>query len=229
MTERGTIQLRDVTKSFRAYHSRSLKETLFRLARGLPVSERRPVLKELNLSVARGERLGIVGKNGAGKSTLFRVISKILEVDSGAVEVGGRISPLIEITASHVPDLTGAENIRLNAVLLGLSRRQIDERFDAIVEFAGLGDFVDTPTRFYSSGMQARLGFAVGVHVDADALLVDEALSVGDVDFQQRCVTKMHQLANAGTTVVVVSHDEALVRSFCSRVVVMQDGRVHPA
>ena len=229
MTARGAIKLAGVKKSFRAYHARSVKESVARAVRRQPLTERRTVLADLDLDIAPGERVGIVGKNGAGKSTLFRVISRILEVDTGVVDVGGRVSPLIEITAGLVPDLTGSENLRLNAALLGLSRREIRKRFDAIVEFAGLRDFLDTPTRYFSSGMQARLGFAVGVHVDADILLVDEALSVGDAEFQAKCLDKMEQLSTAGVTILVVSHDEDVVRSFARRIVRIEDGRARDA
>lgn len=223
---RGEIVLRDVVKSFRAYHSRSFKETALRLARLEPLTDRREVLRGLSLHVEPGERVGIVGRNGAGKSTLFRIISGILSPDRGEVEVGGRVSPLIEITSGLVPDLTGAENIRLNAILLGLTRAEAERRFDEIVHFAGLRDFTDTPVRYYSSGMQARLGFSVVVHVDADILLVDEALAVGDVDFQAQCLEKMDALAAAGTTVLLVSHDEEMISRFCRRLVRIEDGAV---
>ncbi|MBI1947857.1 MAG: ABC transporter ATP-binding protein [Deltaproteobacteria bacterium] len=223
---RGSIVLRGVTKGFRAYHARSVKETLIRITRRQPLTERRPVLMGVDLEVAPGERLGILGRNGAGKSTLFRIISNILHADRGTVEVTGRVSPLIEVTAGIVIDMTGRENIGLVAALLGLSRRQVAERFDTIVDFAGIRDFLDTPARYYSSGMQARLGFSVGVHVDADILLVDEALAVGDAEFQAKCIAKMEELSELGVTIIVVSHDERLVRSFAPRVVTIADGRI---
>jgi ABC-2 type transport system ATP-binding protein len=226
VTERGTIKLREVQKSFRAYHARTVKETMMRIARRQPVTERRQVLNGVTFELAPGERLGVLGRNGAGKSTLFRIISGILKPDSGIVETGGRISPLIEVTAGMVLDMTGKENIRLISALLGLSRRQLDARFNEIVDFAELRDFLDTPTRYYSSGMQARLGFAVGAHADADILLVDEALAVGDVAFQRRCLERMEQLSAAGTTIIVVSHDEDLVRGFATRIVTLEDGRI---
>lgn len=223
---RGAIHLHDVRKSFRAYHASSVKETLVRLARGEPLTERRLVLDGVSLDVAPGERIAIVGKNGAGKSTLFRLMSGIMIPDGGAIAIGGRVSPLIEITAGLVLDLTGAENIRLNGVLLGLTRRDVDRRFDAIAAFAGLEDFLETPVRYYSSGMLARLGFAIAVHVDADILLIDEVLAVGDVDFQQRSLEHMLELNRAGVTVVLVSHDFDAVRSFCPRTVHLAGGRV---
>lgn len=227
--ERGAVRLQGVHKSFRAYHSDSLKDALIRLARRQPLLERRAVLHGVDLEVRPGERLGIVGKNGAGKSTLFRLMSRILMPDAGSIDVGGRVSPLIEVTAGFVPDLTGAENLRLNAALLGVPRRDIEQRFRRVVEFAGVGEFIETPVRYYSSGMQARLGFAIAVHVDADILLIDEVLAVGDAGFQQMCIAHLQKLADEGVTVVFVSHDLAEVGRFCERVVWLEDGVVKEA
>lgn len=224
----GTIHVDGLKKSFRRYHSRSLKESLALLARGERLYEQRPVLCGVDLHIRPGERLGLVGKNGAGKSTLFRILSGILEPDEGTVQVTGRVSPVIEVTAGLVPDMTGEENLRLNATLLGLSGEALERRLPEIVAFSGLEDFLETPCRYYSSGMQARLGFSVAVHVDANVLLVDEALSVGDVDFQAKCLARMHQVAEAGTTVLFVSHDPAAVAGFCTRVVELRDGICAP-
>jgi ABC-type polysaccharide/polyol phosphate transport system ATPase subunit len=226
MAVRGEIVLEDVHKSFRAYHGRSFKEAALRVVRRQRLVDRRVVLRGISLRIAPGERVGLLGKNGAGKSTLFRIMSGILQPDRGVVDVGGRVSPLIELTSGLVPDLTGRENVFLNSVLLGLTRREADERFDTMVTFAGLAEFIDTPVRFYSSGMQARLGFSVAVHVDADIVLVDETLAVGDVDFQARCLQKMNELASAGTTILLVSHDVQLATSFCSRLIDISDGVV---
>ncbi len=226
MVSAGEILLDDVHKSFRAYHSRSFKESAIRIVRREPLTERRQVLRGVSLRVKPGERVGIIGKNGAGKSTLFRIMSGILQPERGVIDVGGRVSPLIEITSGLVLDLTGRENLLLNAVLLGLTRKEANDRFDEIVAFAGVAEFIDTPVRFYSSGMQARLGFAVAVHVDADIILVDETLAVGDVAFQARCLEKMRSLADGGVTVLLVSHDPVLVASFCRRVIEIGDGVV---
>ncbi len=223
----GEILVEDVHKSFRAYHSRSFKELAIRLARGEPISERRPVLQGVDLRIAPGERVGITGRNGAGKSTLFRLLSGIYRPDRGRIAVGGRIAPLIEITSGLVLDLTGRENIYLNAVILGLTRREARRRFDDIVAFAGLEDFVDTPVRYYSSGMQARLGFSVVAHVDAEILLIDEVLAVGDAEFQQRCLSRMVDLNRSGATIVFVSHDSAQINTFCSRVTQLNAGKLH--
>jgi ABC-2 type transport system ATP-binding protein len=225
-TATGEIVVDDVHKSFRAYHSRSVKEVLIRVARREPLTERRPVLRGVGFRVSPGERLGIVGRNGAGKSTLFRLLSGIYRPERGRISVGGRISPLIEITSGLVLDLTGRENILLNAVVLGLTRAEVRRRFDDIVGFAGLEEFVDTPVRYYSSGMQARLGFSVVAHVDADVVLIDEVLAVGDVDFQERCVDRMRQLNDRGATIVFVSHDHAQLTALCPRLVMLDGGRV---
>lgn len=220
------IRLAGLHKSFRKYHATTIKETLTGLTRRRGVFERRQVLQGVDLVVERGERIGIIGRNGAGKSTLFRVMSGILRADKGAVELKGRVSPLIELTAGFVPDLSGAENIRLNALMLGVSRKRLAEVYADIVAFADLGEFLDTPVRYYSSGMHARLGFAVAVHVDADILLVDEVLAVGDLGFQRRCVARLSAIADAGATIVFVSHDLEAVARLCRRVVWLDDGKV---
>jgi ABC-type polysaccharide/polyol phosphate transport system ATPase subunit len=223
---RGAIRVRGLHKSFRSYRAASFKEVALQMVQLRSVVNRRAVLKGIDLDVQAGERVGIVGHNGAGKSTLFRILSGILRPDQGEVFVEGRISPLIEVTAGYVADMTGEENIRLNGLLLGLSRLELRRRFHDIVAFAGLEEFLETPVRYYSSGMQARLGFAVAVHVDADVLLIDEVLAVGDQQFQARCLEKLGQLAANGVTTILVSHDFAAVRSFCERVVWLDDGVV---
>lgn len=222
----GTLEVVDVHKHFRLYGPRSVKETLVHLARGEPLMERRPVLRGVSLSIAPRERIAIVGRNGAGKSTLFRILSGILAPDRGAVRVFGRVAPLIEITAGFVPDMTGMENLLLNAAILGLTRNEIEDRKAAMVAFAGLEGFMDTPVRYFSSGMQTRLGFSVVAHVDADILLIDEALSVGDAEFQARCIRRMRELADSGVTVVFVSHNFSAVREFCDRAVWLDGGGV---
>ena len=222
----GTLELRGVHKSFRSYRTRSFKELLIHVAKREPIIDRRPILRGLNVHIAPGERVGIVGRNGAGKSTLFRLMSRLVVADEGEVICVGRVAPLIEITAGFVPDLSGAENLRLNAAILGLSRRETEARFERIVAFAELESFMETPVRYYSSGMQARLGFSVVVHVDADIVLIDEALSVGDVAFQQRCLEKMAQVSAGGATVVFVSHDFEAVRRFCRRAIWLDEGTV---
>jgi ABC-type polysaccharide/polyol phosphate transport system ATPase subunit len=222
----GTIELIDLSKSFRHYRSQSVKEVLVHLARGERTVERRLILDRLNLRIAPGERVGVVGRNGAGKSTLFKILSGILVPDAGEAHVIGRVSPLIEVTAGFVPDMSGDENLRLNAAILGVSSKDLADRYRRIVAFAGLEDFMATPMRYYSSGMQTRLGFSVVAHVDAEILLIDEVLSVGDIEFQKKSLARMDEIAASGTTVVLVSHDFNAVKRFCTRAIWLDAGRV---
>ena len=162
-------------------------------------------MKDVSFRVGRGEALGIVGPNGSGKSTTLKILSGILRPTAGSMRVHGRISALIEVGAGFHPDLTGRENIYLNGAILGMNRSEIQQKMDAIVEFSGIPDFIDTPVKRYSSGMYARLGFAIAAHVEPEILLVDEVLSVGDYMFQGRCIQKMNEILKSGTTVIFVS------------------------
>lgn len=183
-------------------------------------------LSEVSFEVQRGEAFGIIGSNGAGKSTILKLLSGIMRPTHGRVVVRGRLSALIEVGAGFHPDLTGRENIYLNGAILGMSRQEIRRKFDDIVEFAGLADFIDTPVKRYSSGMYARLGFSVAAHVEPDLLIVDEVLSVGDYLFQQKCVDRMNQVVKRGTTVVFVSHNLHAVSGLCRRSLLLEKGRV---
>jgi homopolymeric O-antigen transport system ATP-binding protein len=183
-------------------------------------------LQDVSFAVGRGEAFGIIGSNGAGKSTILKILSRILRPTQGEMRVAGRLSALIEVSAGFHPDLTGRENIFLNGTILGMSREEIRRRFDAIVAFSGLEDFLDTPVKRYSSGMFARLGFAVAAHVDPDVLLVDEVLSVGDFAFQRRCAQRMREVIAGGATVIFVSHNLRAVSELCDRVLVLERGRV---
>jgi ABC-2 type transport system ATP-binding protein len=222
----GSIRLNDVRKSFRSYHGSSIKDLAIRAARREPLVNRRSVLDGITFEVGPGESVGVLGRNGAGKSTLFRLMCGIMVADHGSLHLDGRVSPLIEVTAGMVPDMTGRENLLLNAALLGLTRAETRARFDEIVAFAGLAEFIDTPTRYYSSGMIARLGFSIAVHVDADILLIDEVLAVGDVAFQEQCLLRMRDLNRGGATVVFVSHDLAALSAFCTRFIWLESGRI---
>lgn len=182
------------------------------------------VLRDLDLSVEPGEAVGLVGLNGSGKSTLLKILTGVTLPEAGRLRVNGRIGALIEVRAGIHPDLTGRENIYFYGTVLGLTRREVRERFDDIVDFAELSDAIDRQVKFYSSGMQMRLGFAVAAFLEPDVLLVDEALAVGDVGFQQRCLERMRQVLVQGTTLVFVSHDMAAVESLCSRVLWLDDG-----
>lgn len=183
-------------------------------------------LDGLTLDIMPGERVGLIGHNGSGKSTLLKCMAKILPADRGSVEVNGRIATLLELGAGFSPELTGRENMYLNGSILGLSRAEIDASFDRIVDFAGVRDFIDTPVKNYSSGMYVRLGFAIAVHVDPDILLVDEVLAVGDQTFQERSLARMTAFAEAGKTVVLVSHDLVSIESLCDRVLLLEAGRI---
>lgn len=183
-------------------------------------------LKDVSFEVRSGECLGIIGPNGAGKSTLLKCASRILRPNRGAVRIAGRVSALIEVGAGFHPDLTGRENVYLNGAVLGMRRREIREQFDAIVDFAGLAEFIDTPVKRYSSGMYARLGFAVAAFMKPDVLLVDEVLSVGDMNFARKCERKIKEILSGETTVLFISHNLAAVRTVCDRVLVLAGGRV---
>lgn len=188
--------------------------------------ERLPALADVSFQVEEGESLGVVGTNGAGKSTLLSLIAGTSRPTAGKVEVNGRIGPLLELGAGFHMDLTGTENIYLNAALLGLSRPEVDARFEAIVEYSGLRDFIDAPIKMYSTGMAARLGFAVIAHIEPDILLIDELLSVGDRAFQSKCKDTMERFLARGVTVVLVSHDLAAITSLCKWALWLEKGRV---
>jgi ABC-type polysaccharide/polyol phosphate transport system ATPase subunit len=184
------------------------------------------VLNDVSFDVRKGETLGIIGHNGAGKSTMLKHLSGIMQPTRGSIEVNGRLSALIEVGAGFHPDLTGRENVFLNGVILGMTRAEIKRRFDDIVEFAGLAEFIDTPVKRYSSGMFARLGFSVAVHLEPDILVIDEVLSVGDFAFQRKGLEKMRAIAKGGATVIFVSHNLQAVAEFCQRSILLEKGCV---
>src|SRR5262245_49533902 len=181
-------------------------------------------VRDVSFSVERGEAFGIIGANGAGKSTILKLLTGIMRPTMGSIRVAGRVSALIEVSAGFHPDLTGRENVYLNGAILGMSRDEIRRRFDAIVEFSGLEEFIDTPVKRYSSGMFARLGFSVAAHVDPDVLLVDEVLSVGDYLFQRKCVERMNEVIAGGATVIFVSHNLQAVANLCPRSLLLERG-----
>jgi len=183
-------------------------------------------LKNINMEVNKGEAAGIIGDNGAGKSTMLKILSGVTAPSQGTVDVRGRIAGLLELGAGFHPDLTGRENVFLNGAILGLTKKEIEGKFDSIVEYAGIKDFIDTPLRNYSSGMFVRLGFAVAVHVNPEILLVDEVLAVGDQSFQAKCLKTIENFIHDGNTLVFVSHDLNIIRHVCSRVVLLEKGQV---
>ena len=184
-------------------------------------------LKDVSFEVKQGDVLGIIGKNGAGKSTLLKILSKITEPTSGRIEVNGRIAALLEVGTGFHPELSGRENIYMNGTILGMTRREIDSKLDEIIDFSGVEKFIDTPIKFYSSGMKVRLGFSVAAHLEPEILVIDEVLSVGDYEFQKKCLGKMNEVAkDFGRTVLFVSHNMAAVKTLCSKGIVLEHGNV---
>ena len=183
-------------------------------------------LRDVSFDVERGDVVGVIGRNGAGKSTLLKILSRITEPTLGHAEIRGRISSLLEVGTGFHPELTGRENVYMNGTILGMTKREIDRRFDEIVDFSGVERFLDTPCKRYSSGMQVRLAFAVAAHLEPEILIVDEVLAVGDAEFQRKCLDKMQEVSRVGRTVVFVSHNMAAVKSLCDWAIVLQAGQV---
>jgi len=222
------IRLEEVSLCYRLAKQRipSLKEYAIHWVRGSLAYEKLWALRDVSLSVRQGETLGIVGRNGAGKSTLLKVISRVLKPTQGRAEVHGLISPILELGTGFDHELTGLENIYLNALLLGRTRREIEVKLEEIIDFSGLGDFIRTPIRNYSSGMLARLGFSIATAWLPEILILDEILSVGDASFTEKCADKMSSFHKAGITILVVSHSEAVVRETCTRCIWLDAGRL---
>lgn len=222
----AAIQLEGVSKAYRIFHKRhtTLKETILR--RGRSEYELRPVLDGVDLTVPHGQSLGIIGRNGVGKSTTLKLIAGLISPDAGRVTVRGRVSTLLELGAGFQGDYTGEENIYLYAALMGLSRKFVKERYDEIVEFSGIGPYIDNMIKTYSSGMYMRLAFAVAVNVDPEVLLVDEVIAVGDQAFQQKCFERTADLRRRGKTIIVVSHDLGSIHRFCDRAVWIEGGKI---
>jgi ABC-type polysaccharide/polyol phosphate transport system ATPase subunit len=223
------IELADVTKIYRRYGGRqfaTLKSALLQrsILRDLRPSETFPALRGVSFTVPAGSTFGIVGRNGSGKSTALKLVAGITKPTSGTVKVQGRISALIELGAGFHPEISGRENVFINGIMLGLSKREIQRRFDEIVEFAELTDFIDAPVKTYSSGMYMRLGFAVAIHVDPDVLLVDEVLAVGDEGFTHKCLDKFGEFKRRGKTILLVTHSLGLVERFCDEALWLDAG-----
>ena len=221
------VTVEGVSKCFRLPHQRynTLKERALHPFASRTFDELR-ALRDVSFHVDQGEFFGIVGRNGSGKSTLLKCLAGIYGIDSGQVHVAGRLSPFIELGVGFNADLTARDNVLINAIMLGLTRKQARERFDEIVEFAELTDFVDLKLKNYSSGMSVRLGFAVAVQADADVLLVDEVLAVGDASFQQKCFDQFDKMKEEGRTILFVTHDMGSVRRFCDRAMLIERGRM---
>jgi ABC-type polysaccharide/polyol phosphate transport system ATPase subunit len=222
----GEIVLEHATRSFALVHERprTLKELFVRGGGG--TRSRVSALDDVSLRIEPGEAVGMVGRNGAGKTSTLRCLAGIVPLDSGRADCGGRVVSLLELGAGFGPDFSGRENIYLNGALHGFSREEIEERVDRIIEFSELGEFIDVPVKAYSAGMYLRLGFSIVAHLDADVLLIDEILAVGDESFQRKCLARIREQMEAGATLVLVSHDPTAIERACERVVVLDGGRV---
>lgn len=222
----AVIEVRDVKKTFKVYFDKgqTFKEKI--LFRKRNRYEERAILNGISFDVEKGEAVGLVGHNGCGKSTLLKLMTKIIYPDSGSIKIQGRISSLLELGAGFHPDMTGRENIYTNASIFGLTKKEIESRIDEIIEFSELEQFIDNPVRTYSSGMYTRLAFSVAINVDADVLLVDEILAVGDAAFQAKCFEKLLDIKAKGTTIVIVSHSLAQVEQICERSIWIDGGKI---
>lgn len=220
------VHVRDVSKRFIIRKEKSLKERLVNFGRSNKHKEDFWALRNVSLEITAGSTIGLIGPNGSGKSTLLKTIGGIIQPTSGDVLRRGRLAALLELGAGFHPDLTGRENVYLNASILGITRRETDLYFDDIVEFSGIGEFIDTQVKFYSSGMYVRLAFAVAVHVDPDILIVDEVLAVGDEPFQRKCMDRIKAFQRAGKTIILVTHSLAQVGELCDRAIVLEHGHM---
>lgn len=222
------VRVEHVGKWFRRYGDRPMtfKEALLKGFRALKPEEQFWALDDVSFAVQRGKMMGIIGQNGAGKSTLLRLVGGVGRPDRGQVRVQGRIGALLDLGAGFHPDLTGRENVFISGVITGLTRREVAQRFDSIVAFSELEEFIDNPLRTYSTGMQMRLAFSVAAHINPDVLLVDEVLAVGDLAFQRKCLNRISQFKTDGATILLVSHDIGAIRNLCDEVIWLRHGRV---
>lgn len=227
MDNTSIIQLRDVTKIFKIPREKrdTLKENVINIHKRVQYSELH-ALKNINLSIDKGDFIGIIGRNGSGKSTLLKIIANIYTPTSGNVKVNGMISPFLELGVGFNGDLTARENVYLNGIILGLTRKEIDKKYDGMVDFAGLSEFMGMKLKNFSSGMQLKLAFTVAVQIDADVYLCDEVLSVGDESFQRKCLNTFTELKERGKTIIFVSHDLDSVRKFCDKTALMEHGMI---
>lgn len=224
MNSENAIEVRNVSKSFKVNYEQAhtLKERLIFWHKGK--TEVHQVLKNINLDIKKGETVALIGVNGSGKSTLLKLMTRIMFPDTGTIAIDGKVTSLLELGAGFHPDFTGRENIYFNAAIFGLTRKEIDARLDQIIEFSELGDFIDNPIRTYSSGMYMRLAFSVAINVNADILLIDEILAVGDQHFQDKCYAKLRELRDSGKTIVIVTHSLGVVKELCHRAVWLYKG-----
>lgn len=226
MKDGNAIEVNNITKAFKVYLDRSNNIKDFIIHGNRRRYEQRQVLKGISFEVKKGEAIGLIGHNGCGKSTTLKLLTRIMYPDSGSIEMRGRVSSLIELGAGFHPDMSGRENIYINASIFGLSKKEIDSRVDDIIAFSELEDFIDNPVRTYSSGMYMRLAFAVAINVDAEILLIDEILAVGDVAFQAKCFNKLKEIKAQGTTIVIVSHSLGQIEQICERSIWIHEGKI---
>ena len=226
-TKDTVIEVNNVSKSFTVYFDKanSFKERLLFLGRNKKKTNIE-ILKNVNLEIKKGEVVGLIGINGSGKSTLLKLMTQIIYPNKGYIKTRGKLTSLLELGAGFHPDFSGRENIYFNASIFGLTKQEIDKRLDDIIKFAELGDFIDNPVRTYSSGMYMRLAFSVAINVDAEILLIDKILSVGDEHFQEKCFKKLEELKEEGKTIVFVTHSLGSVERFCTRAVWLHKGEI---
>lgn len=222
----NAIEIKHVTKSFKIYYDKAstLKEHLLFWKRN--ESELYTALKDINLDIKKGETVGLIGVNGSGKSTLLKLMTKIIYPTKGEIITHGKLTSLLELGAGFHQDFTGRENIYFNAAIFGLTRQEINKRLDEIIEFSELGEFIDNPVRTYSSGMYMRLAFSIAINVDAEILLIDEILAVGDQHFQEKCFNKLQELKESDKTIVIVSHSLDQIENLCTRAIWINNGLV---
>lgn len=222
----NVIEVNSVSKTFKVYQDKGymLKEKIVQRKRNQ--YERKVILDDISFTVSKGEAIGLIGQNGCGKSTTLKLLTGIMYPDKGTINIKGRVSSLLELGAGFHSDLTGRENVYINASIFGLKRKEIDERLEEIIQFSELGEYIDNPVRTYSSGMYMKLAFSVAINVDADVLLIDEILAVGDVNFQAKCFKKLQSIKKKGTTLVIVSHDTGQIEKICDRCIWLQDGKI---
>lgn len=225
--EKQADTLSDQIGNFIKSHWRNLKKLREMSRFGIEDDSVFWALKDISFEVNQGEVLGIIGKNGAGKSTLLKILSQITEPTSGKIEIHGRMASLLEVGTGFHPELSGRENIYMNGTILGMTRREIDSKLDEIIDFSGVEKFIDTPVKFYSSGMKVRLGFSVAAHLEPEILIIDEVLAVGDFEFQKKCLGKMDDISkNQGRTIIFVSHDMSSISSLCCRTILLESGKI---
>src|SRR5574344_1024004 len=224
--EEVVIRVKNMTKKFKLYYDKpsTLKERL--VFWNKKKADERVVLKDINLDIHKGETVALIGVNGSGKSTLLKLMTKIIYPTSGKITTKGKLTSLLELGAGFHPDFTGRENIYFNAAIFGLTEKEINNRLDDIIEFSELGEFIDSPVRTYSSDMYMRLAFSVAINVDAEILLIDEILAVGDQHFQDKCFNKLEQLAKSDMTIIIVSHSLGPIEKLCNRAVWINDGKI---